>query len=66
MSFLTLSDVNIDFPKKKLPWRLYIIEKALPTTKQVELIGKKKFAAAAFDPGYETFVVSVASLESLS
>ena len=45
---------------------MYTIEEALPTTKQVELVRKKKFAAAALDSGYEIFVVHVASLESLS
>ena len=64
MPFFTLSDADIDFPKKKLWWRLYTIKEALSTTKQVKLVGKKEFAAAGFDPGYETFVVHVASLES--
>ena len=36
------------------------------TTKRVELIRRKEFAAAAFDPEYETFVVDVAFLESPS
>ena len=66
MSFLTLSGADIDFPKKELWWRLYTIEEVLPTTKQVELVKKKEFAAAAFDSEYETFVVHVDSLESLS
>ena len=66
MLFLTLSSVDIDFPKKELWWRSYTIEEALPTTKRVELVGKKEFAAAALDLGHETFVVHVASLESPS
>ena len=45
---------------------MYTIKEALPTTKRVELVGKKEFAAAALDPGHETFVVHVASLESPS
>ena len=40
--------------------------KALPTIKQIELVGKKEFAATALDPGHSTFVVYVASLESPS
>ena len=64
MPFLTLSNVDIDFLKKKLRWRLYTIEEALPTTKRVELVGKKEFAAAALDSRHETFVVHVAFLES--
>ena len=66
MLFFTLSGANVDFPKRELRWRSYTIEEALPTTKRVELVGKKEFAAAALDPGHETFVVHVASLESLS
>ena len=38
--------------------------RALPTTRRVELVGKKKFAAAALDPESETFIVHVASLSS--
>ena len=36
----------------------------LPTTRRVELVGKKEFAAAALDPEHETYVVHVASLRS--
>ena len=64
--FLTLSNVDIDFPKKELWWRLYTIEEAFSITKQVELVGKKEFAAAALDPGHKTFVVHLASLKSPS
>ena len=32
------------------------------TIRQVELIGKKKFAAAALDPEHEAFVVYIAAL----
>ena len=66
MPFLTLSGADVDFPKRELRWRSYTIEEALPTTKQVELVGKKEFAAVALDPGHETFVVYVAFLESPS
>ena len=64
MLFLTLSNANVNFSKKELQKRLYTIEKALPTTKRVKLVGIKEFVAAALDPGYETFIVYVASLES--
>ena len=63
MPFLTLSDANVDFPKKELRWRFYTIKEALPTTKRIELVGKKEFAAAALDPRYETFIVYVAFFE---
>ena len=45
---------------------MYTIEEALPTTKQVDSVEKKEFAAAALDSKHETFVVHVAFLESLS
>ena len=66
MPFLTLSGADVDLVKRELQWRFYTIEEALPTTKRVELVRKKEFAAAALDPGHETFVVHVASLESPS
>ena len=46
--------------------RLYTIKEAFPTIKQIELVEKKVFAAAAFDPEHETFIVHVAFLESPS
>ena len=58
MPFLTLSGADVDF----LGWEL--TEEALPTTKRVELVGKKEFAAAELDPEYETFVVHKTSLSS--
>ena len=64
MPFLILGGADVDFSKRELWWRSYTIEEALPTTKRVELIGKKDFAAAALDPGHETFVVHVTSLKS--
>ena len=45
---------------------MYTIEKALLTTKQVELVEKKEFAAVALDPGCKIFVVYVTSFKSLS
>ena len=60
--FLTLSSVDVDFLDQKLRWRIYTIEEALPTTKRIELVGKKEFAAAVLNPEHETFVVHVASL----
>ena len=60
--FLTLSGANVDSLDWELRWRTYTTKKALPTTKCVELVGKKEFAAATFDPEYETFIVYLASL----
>ena len=62
MPFLTLSGVDVDFLDRELRWRTYTTEEALPTTRRVELVGKKEFAAAALDPEHETFVVHVVSL----
>ena len=66
MPFFTLSGADVDFLKKKLWWRSYTIKKALLTTKRVELVRKKEFAAAAFDSGHETFIIHVVFLRSLS
>ena len=66
MSFLILSGTDIDFLDRELRWRTYTTEKVFSTTKCVELVGKKKFAAAALDPEYGTFVIYVTSLSSTS
>lgn len=64
MLFLTLSNANIQFTEKELTWRYYIAAKALPTTKWVELIDKKKFAKTVLDKESETFVMHVTALET--
>ena len=65
MPFLTLSDADVDFLNRELRWRIYITKKALPTTRHVELVGKKEFAAAALDPEHETYVVHIGSVSSV-
>ena len=62
MYFLTLSNADVQFLEKKLIWRSYIIAKALPSTKRVELINKKEFAKVKLDENFKTFVIHVASL----
>ena len=62
--FLTLSNADVDFSSRDLRWRTYTTEEALPTTRRVELVGRKEFTAAALDPEHETYVVHVASLSS--
>ena len=64
MPFLTLSGADVDFSGRELRWKTYTAKEALPTTRRVELVGKKEFAAAAIDPEHETYVVYVASLSS--
>ena len=66
MPFLTLSNADIQFAEKKLTWRSYTITKALPTTKQVEIIDRKEFAKAALDEHVEAFVVHVTSLSTMA
>ncbi len=62
MPFLTMSNIYIDFQAWNLQWRSYTIRNILPTTKQVELIGKKKFVVVTLDPEYKAFVVYIAAL----
>ena len=64
MLFLTLSSADVDFLGWKLRWRTYTTKEVLPTTKPVELMGKKKFAAAALDPEHETYVVYIGLVSS--
>ena len=62
MLFLTRSNADIDFQARNLQERYYIIGDVFSTTRQVELIGKKKFAAAALDPEYKVFVINKTAL----
>ena len=62
MLFLTLSNADVQFIEKELIRRSYTTTKALPTTKWVELINKRKFAKIALNEKSETFVVHIASL----
>ena len=62
MLFLIVSNVNIEFAKKKFTWRTYTTKKALPTIRWVEIIDWKKFAKAVLDENVEAFVVYVSSL----
>lgn len=59
MLFLTFSNVNIQFVKKKLIQRSYIIAKALPIIKRIEIIDKKEFSKAALDRNIEAFGINV-------
>ena len=64
MFFLTLSGANVDFSGRELRWRTCTTEEDLPTTRRVELMGKKEFAAAALDPEHKTYIVHVGSVSS--
>ena len=65
MSFLSLSNANIQFDTGNFTWRTYSTAETLPTIKKVELIDKHKFTRAALDKNSETFVVHVAVLKTL-
>lgn len=58
--FFILSNIEVKFNDWKLKKRLYIATKVFPTTRQVKLIGRKEFAALAFDLVDEIFVVYIA------
>ena len=64
MLFLTLSVADVDFSGRELRWRTYTTEKVLSTTRRIELVGKKEFAAVVLDPKYETYIVHIACLSS--
>ena len=66
MPFLTLSGADVDFSGRELRWRTYTTEEVLPTTRRVELVGKKEFAAAELDPEHETYVVHIGSVSSVA
>ncbi len=57
-----MSNADIDFQARDLQWRSYIIGDILLTIRQVELIEKKGFVTAVFNPEYEAFVVHIAVL----
>ena len=62
ISFLALSNVNIQFDTISFTWRTYGTGKALPITRRVELINKHNFAKVALDENSETFIVYIAAL----
>ncbi len=62
MPFLTMSNSDVDFQARDLQWSSYTTGEVLSTTRRVELIGKKEFAAVALDLEHEAFVVHVAAL----
>lgn len=65
MFFLIFSNTNIQFAEKKPTQRFYTIAKALSIIKKVELINKKKFVKIALDKNFKTFIMYIATLETL-
>ena len=51
------------FGKKTLIWKSYTTNKALPSTKQVQIVDLKEFVIVALDVNSETFVMHVAIQE---
>lgn len=64
--FFTLSNVDMQFVEKKIGWKSYITSEILPTTKRVELINMREFAAPAIDENTKRFMVYVATLSTTS
>ena len=62
MFFLTFSNTDIRFAEQELVWKTYSAAKALPTTRKVEIIGKKQYAAAVINKKDKTFKIHMAAL----
>ena len=63
MPFLKISNTDVAFGEEMLTWKSYTTNKALSTTKRVQLVDPKEFVIAALDTDSETFVVHVAIRE---
>ena len=63
MFFLKFSNADLLFGEETFMWRTYTINKALPTTEQVQIIIKKNFVIAVLDADSKTFVMHVAIKE---
>ena len=63
MSFLKISNADVLFGKGTLTWKSYITNKALLTTKQVQLVNPKEFVIAVLNADSETFVMHMAIRE---
>lgn len=64
MPFLAFNKGKINFAKRELNQRTYSLNKALPTTKQVQIIDQKEFEAVALVPNKVAFMMYVAYLEA--
>lgn len=65
MLFMTFYNADVQFLDQKFSQRFYIIAKALPTIKQIEIFNKKKFAKTILNKKSETFLVYIAALKVL-
>lgn len=62
MLFLVFNNADISFVQNELIWKSYITLEALPTSRQVKIIDRKEFAAAALNLDEKAFVIHVVSL----
>lgn len=62
MPFFTLSNKDVVFKDLEFTWRVYTPAEALPTTKRVQMIDWKKFAAVAPNSTKKAFIVHMAYL----
>ena len=60
---LKISNTDVAFGKGILTWKSYTTNKALPTTKQVQIVDSKEFVIAVLDVDSKTFVAHVAIQE---
>ena len=66
MLFLNFSKSDMWFAERDLVWRTYTAAKTLSTTRKVEIINKREFAAEVPNADDEIFVVHVAALAKLT
>ena len=59
MLFLKIRNVNASFDEKILTWKSYIINKNLPTIKQIQIIDLKEFTIVVLDVNSKIFVMHV-------
>ena len=64
MPFLILSSTDVNSFRHELRWRTYTTKEAFLTTKCVELVDKKEFAATALDPEHKIYILYVGSVSS--
>ena len=57
MLFFKISNANMAFGNGIPTWKFYTTNKALSTTKQVQLVDSKEFVIAALDTDSKTFVL---------
>ena len=60
MLFLKINNADVLFGEKILMWKSYTINKALPTTKRIQIVDSKEFVIAALDVNSKTFMIYMA------